>query len=157
MVDTPIARWGLNPTSNWGPHIALTVKKHAKHNFTKWRSGFISPPEMWGSLDFSKGAITPVCLSSPSSGCSGPHLDPNTCQRERQTQCQKECQKECQNRCQIECQNICQIECRKKCNRVGITRSKVSIICCSPSIIGDVWPISRLLLNFALIRHATLL
>ena len=58
----------------------------------------ICSPTRWGSLDLKKGA--PSTLSSlnhsclpPSSGCSGPRLDPNTCQ--------KKCQKECQNRCDI--------------------------------------------------------
>jgi hypothetical protein len=67
--------------------------------FAKWRLF----PTRWGSLDFKKGA--PSTLSSslnhsclpPSSGCSGPRLDPNTCQKK----CQKKCQKECQNRCHI--------------------------------------------------------
>ena len=60
-----------------------------------------------------------------SSGCSGPRLDPNTCQTgqiECQTECQHTCQIECLKDCQIEwCQNICQIECQKECqNRLDV-------------------------------------
>ena len=60
--------------------------------------------------------------SRTSSGCSGPRLDPNTCQTECQIECLKrcqiECQIDCQNRCQKECQSICQKECQTECQNI---------------------------------------
>ena len=59
----------------------------------------------------------PMDPSRTSSGCSGPHLDPNTCQTECQIECLKRCQIECQIECQIACQNRCQKECQSICQK----------------------------------------
>ena len=63
--------------------------------------------------------------NTKSSGCRGPRLDPNSCQREYEIECQTEnqslchidCQIGCQNRCQIECQNVCLKGCQNKCQK----------------------------------------
>ena len=71
-------------------------------------------------------------LHITSSGCCGPHLDLNTCQRECHKEYQTafsmswiESQKECHNRCQIEPQNRCQIECQIGCQKEYQNRCQI--------------------------------
>lgn len=90
------------------------------------------PPARWESLDFEKDPSSSPpspSICSARSGCPelwiasaggrGVGLDPNSCQRECQTECpiercQTGCHVECQDRSQKECQNRSHIECQNR-------------------------------------------